>query len=337
MALTAPSKRLTPIAEDTFAKHPQHAHVARHSIIPIMPRQHTLEPCPKLPDGPVQPLPQGLFDLLQLPAEPLGDRLAPHRKLARPRLATDMREAEKVKGFRFPLATSLAPVTCPTPELNEARLVRVQFEVKPVEACPQVAQKLLGVVFVLEADDEIVTVSHEDDLAQCVPAAALGSPEVKDIVQVQVRQEWTCATPLRRPFVLLSPVPILQHARLEPLAKLADDALGPNPVLDKLPQPFVVHRIIKAPNVGIEYPVDVALFNADRDGIQRMVRAASRAGTVREAEELWLVHSIEHLDSRPLDDFVFQRRLANGALVPIGFRYVDTLDRWGLVGSPLQA
>src|SRR5262249_1401911 len=169
MTLTAPSKRLTPIAEYTFAKHPQHAHVARHSIIPIMPRKHTLEPCPKLPDGPVQPLPQGLFDLLQLPAEPLGDRLAPHRKLALPRLATDMREAEKVKGFRFPLATSLAPFTGPTPELNEARLVRVQCEVKPVEACPQVAQKLLGVVFVLEADDEIVTVPHDDDVSPCVP------------------------------------------------------------------------------------------------------------------------------------------------------------------------
>src|SRR5262249_6166852 len=234
-------------------------------------------------------------------------------------------------GFRFPLATSLAPFTCPTPALNEARLVRVQCELKPVEAFPQVAQKLLGVVFVLEADDEIVPVPHDDDVSPCGPTAPLRRPEVKDIVQVEVSQEGTCAPPLRRPCVLLSPVPILQHARLEPLANLADDALVPNPVLDKLPQPFVVNRIIKAPNVGIEDPVDVALFNADRDGIQRMVRAASRAGTVREAEKLWLVHGVEHLDRRPLDDFVFQRRLANGARAPIGFRYVDTLDRWGLV------
>jgi len=65
MALTASSERLTPIAEDTFATHPQHAHVARHSIIPIIPREYTLEPCPKLPNGPVHPLPQGLFDPLQ--------------------------------------------------------------------------------------------------------------------------------------------------------------------------------------------------------------------------------------------------------------------------------
>jgi hypothetical protein len=103
----------------------------------------------------VHPCTQGLFDLLQLLAEPLGDCLAPDRKLTRPRLTAYVRQAEKVEGLRFALTTSLASFACPTPELNEARLVRVQCEVKPVEAVPQVAQKLLGVVFVLEADDEI--------------------------------------------------------------------------------------------------------------------------------------------------------------------------------------
>jgi hypothetical protein len=208
---------------------------------------------------------------------------------------------------------------------------------EPVASLPQVAQKLLGVVFVLEADNAIVTVPHDDDVSPCVPAAPLGGPELKDIVQVQVRQAWTCATPLRRPFLLLSPVPILQHARLEPLTDVADDALVPKPVLDKLHQPFVVNRIVKAPNVGIEYPVDGALFTAYRDRIQRVVRAAAWAGTVREPEQRWLVDGVEHLDCRPLDDFVFQRRRADGALAPISCRDGDALHRWGLVGSPLQA
>src|SRR5262249_20561804 len=183
----------------------------------------------------------------------------------------------------------------------------------------------------------IVTVPHDNDVSPCVPAAPLRSPEIKDIMQVEICQERTCAAPLRRPFRLLSPLPILQHARLEPLANVTDDALVPNPVPDKLHQPFVVNRIVETPNVGIEYPVDVALFNAYRDGIQRMVWAASRAGTVREAEKLLLVHGVEHLDCCPLNDFILQRRLADGALAPIGFRYVDALDWWGLVGSPLQA
>src|SRR5262250_3698214 len=120
--------------------------MARHPIIPIVPREYTLEPCPKLPDGPVHPCTQGLFDLLQLLAEPLGDCLAPDRKLTRPRLAAYVRQAEKVEGLRFALTTPLAPFACPTPKLNEARLLRVQFKVEPVESLPQVASKLLGVV-----------------------------------------------------------------------------------------------------------------------------------------------------------------------------------------------
>ena len=50
----------------------------------------------------------------------------------------------------------------------------------------------------------------------------------------------------------------------------------------------------------------------------------------REPEKLFLVDSVEHLDCRPLDDFVFQRRRADGSLATISFRNVDTRDRWGL-------
>jgi hypothetical protein len=81
-----------------------------------------------------------------------------------------------------------------------------------VASLPQVAPTRLGVVFVLAAATAIVPVPPDDAVSPCVPAAPLGGPEIKDIVQGKVRQEWTCATPLRRPFLLLSPVPILQHA-----------------------------------------------------------------------------------------------------------------------------
>jgi hypothetical protein len=66
-----------------------------------------------------------------------------------------VRQAEDVEGLRFPLATPLAPFAGPTPKLNEARFLRVQFKGEPVESLPRVAEKLLGVVFVLEADNEI--------------------------------------------------------------------------------------------------------------------------------------------------------------------------------------
>jgi hypothetical protein len=85
LTLAAPSECVTPIAEYTFPEHLQHAQVARHSVIPVVPHEPTLEPRPELSTGPVHPLPQGLLDLLHLRAEPLGAGLAPDRKLARPR------------------------------------------------------------------------------------------------------------------------------------------------------------------------------------------------------------------------------------------------------------
>jgi len=66
-----------------------------------------------------------------------------------------VRKAEEVDGLWFPLTTPLAPCACPTPNLNEARLVRVQCAVEPVASLPQVAHKLLGIVLVLEADNDI--------------------------------------------------------------------------------------------------------------------------------------------------------------------------------------
>jgi len=197
MALTAPSECLPPGAEETCAQHPEHAHGARHPIIPIGPREYPLEPCPTLPDGPGHPCPQGRFELLPLLAEPLGDCLAPDRQLTRPRLAAYGRQAEQVAGLRLALTTSLASFACPTPALNAARLVRGQCEVKPVAAVPQGAQKLLGGGFVLAADEEIVPVAHDDDVAPCGLAAPWRRPEVKDRVPGQVCQERAGLSPYK--------------------------------------------------------------------------------------------------------------------------------------------
>src|SRR5215467_716314 len=65
-------------------------------------------------------------------------------------------------------------------------------------------------------------------------------------------------------------------------------------------------RIVKPTNVGIEYPVDAVLFKPHRDRIQRVVRVAAWSGAIREAHKLLLIYGVEHLDSRPLDDFVLQ-------------------------------
>ena len=85
VALTASAQRLTPITHDCVAEYPEQAAVTRHSIVSIMPQQHAFQPGPLLRDRPVHAPPQRVFHGLQFLAEPLGNRLAPDRKLSVPR------------------------------------------------------------------------------------------------------------------------------------------------------------------------------------------------------------------------------------------------------------
>jgi hypothetical protein len=166
----------------------------------------------------VPPLPQGLLDLLHLLAESLGARLAPARTLAWPRLARYGRPAENVAGLRVALATPLAPCAGPAPNRKAARLVRGQCQGDPVEAFPPVAPKLLGIVFVLQADTTIGTVPPDEDVSPGVPAAPRRRPEGTDSVQGAGCQERTGAPPWGRPCRLLSPLPLrppaLSHWRM---------------------------------------------------------------------------------------------------------------------------
>src|SRR5262249_12592507 len=82
---------------------------------------------------------------------------------------------------------------CPTPARNEARLGRGPCALQPGAACPQVAHKRLGVGFVREAADAIVTVPHAEDVAPCGPTAPPRRPEVTDIVPGEVRPAGTGA------------------------------------------------------------------------------------------------------------------------------------------------
>ena len=55
----------------------------------------------------------------------------------------------------------------------------------------------------------------------------------------------------------------------------------------------------------------------DRQRVQRIVLAAPRPESVREAEKVLLVDGVEHLDDGPLDDLVLQRGNAERPLPPV--------------------
>ena len=116
-------------------------------------------------------------------------------------------------------------------ELDEAHLVRVQVQRERCQPPRQVAQEPLGLMPMLEADDDVIGIAHDDHVAGGrAPSLALG-PQVEDVVQIDVRQQRRGHRSLRRAHLRLRPRPVFQHPGLQLFADQADDAAVAVPVL----------------------------------------------------------------------------------------------------------
>src|SRR6516165_6210907 len=80
-------------------------------------------------------------------------------------------------------------------------------------------------------------------------------PEIKDVMQVDVRQQGRGNAALRRPHLWPGHLPVFHHPSLQPFADQADHAAVADPMLDKTDRPLVVDRIEESGNLGVQYPV----------------------------------------------------------------------------------
>jgi site-specific DNA recombinase len=119
---------------------------------------------------------------------------------------------------------------------------------------------------------------------------------------------------LRRARLRCRDDPVFHHPGLQPFADQTDHARIADPVRDEADQPVVADRLEEARDVGVQDPVHLRALDPDREGVQRVVRAAPRPEAVREPEEVRLEDGVQHLDHRTLDDLVLQRRDAERAL-----------------------
>jgi hypothetical protein len=67
-------------------------------------------------------------------------------------------------------------------KLDQARLVRVQRQRKLLQSVTQIRQKSLGVCLMLEADDDIVGVAHQGNLAAGLVVSPPFSPQIENVV-----------------------------------------------------------------------------------------------------------------------------------------------------------
>src|SRR6516164_10266729 len=156
-----------------------------------------------------------LLDLLQLPPQALGDRPALHGKVPLPVLPADMREAQKVDRFRLPFSSSFPVLFGLSPELDPARLVRMQFQSKLPQPLPEVLQKTVGLGLGLESQDHVIGITHDDYVSLGVFLTPRLHPEVEDVMQIDIRQQGREHRPLRR--TRLRPSASLHHSGLQPV------------------------------------------------------------------------------------------------------------------------
>jgi hypothetical protein len=146
------------------------------------------EPASLLGDGQMPPSSELGLHLAQLGARPLGVgdalQLEPPRF---PGLRANVREAEE--GERLRLAkTPRLPVPGGEPsELDQPRLLGIQLQGELRQPSAKLRLEPLGVIPVLKAHHAVVRKTRDDHVTMRVLASPLVSPQVKDVVQVDVR------------------------------------------------------------------------------------------------------------------------------------------------------
>jgi hypothetical protein len=101
-----------------------------------------------------------------------------------------MGEAQEREGLRLAIPALPSLLGGDPPEFDQSRLLGVQGQAEFLEAFPQFSEEPFGLAAVLEPHDEIVGVPHDDHVACGGLGPPLLNPQVEDVMQEHIRQEW---------------------------------------------------------------------------------------------------------------------------------------------------
>src|SRR5258705_544423 len=192
--------------------------------------------------------------------------------------------------------------------LQKSRLLGMQFQVELLHTFRKFRSELIGLRFAVESHHDVIREAHHDNIAVCPLLTPRLDPQIEYVMKIDVGQKRRSTATLGRPFLRPYSFPILQHAGAQPFLDEPHDAPICHPMLNELHKPFVGKSIEKAFDVQIEHPVHFLRQQSRVQRVQRLMLATPWSEPVRKIEKVRFVDSIQHLDRRALDDFVFQRR-----------------------------
>ena len=133
---------------------------------------------------------QVTLDLLESRSHAVASGRAVKLEASPPRLPANEDEPQKLEGLRSTEPSTLAALGRIATKLQQSGLVPVKFETKLLEPLAHRIPEAPRISFVLEASDQIIGVAHDDHLALGLLPPPLLSPEIEDIVQVDVGKQW---------------------------------------------------------------------------------------------------------------------------------------------------
>ena len=141
---------------------------------------------------------------------------------------------------------------------------------------------------------------------------------------------------LRRTCLRIRPFAFLHYSGLQPFLDQAQNARIGDAMLHELHQPPFVEIVEKASDVGVQNVVHLLLQERVRQRIQRVMLAAPRAKTIREAKKVLLIDLIEDGSHGVLDELIFQGRDSERTLPSIFFLYVHSSRRQRSIRSAMN-
>jgi hypothetical protein len=107
-----------------------------------------------------------------------------------------MRETEELERLRLAEPTSCTiPGGVPS-EFDQPCLLGMQLQTERREPVAKLCPELLGVFPMLKPHHEVISPAHDDHIAMRVPGPPLVSPQVKDVVRVDVREQRRNRSPI---------------------------------------------------------------------------------------------------------------------------------------------
>src|SRR5271167_857308 len=336
IALAAPTQHSPPYPTDRTTEGTDRRAIHRHAVVTHVSENNRAQVLANRWDGVVHARFKFGLHRLKLRLPPFAHGLAQHREATLASLPAAVREAQEVKAPRRAPITAILPIAPRTaPELDQSRLLGVQFQSKARKPFAQLGEEPLGLDLMLEPNDKVIGKAHHDDITAGLLLPPSLDPQVEHIMQVNIGQQRANASTLNRTDLTLYSLAILKHTSTEPFLDQPHDALIRHTMLNELHEPRMLQRIEEATQIRIEHPVHFPRRDPDRQRIQRLVRITFRSEAVREAEEVLLVDCIQHLDNGALDDFILQHRHPQRAL-PTAFRYEHSTHRSCSVRAPLE-